>query len=107
MDPHRLAEARSRAYHREVARRIGSRPELLTRARQQALRLPDAGGPSSYRRRWLQVLDGSFEELLRVLEGQDADSKALRQCTPFAGALSSQERWRLWKQVRAEQDLTP
>jgi hypothetical protein len=28
--------------------------------------------------------------------------RALRQCTPFAGALDPRTRWRLWAQVREE-----
>jgi len=33
MDPHRLAEERSVAYHRVIAERLQDRPEILARAR--------------------------------------------------------------------------
>lgn len=62
MDPHRLAEERSLAYHRVVAARLAREPRLVEEARE------------------------------------------LRQSSPFAGALSPRERWRIWREVRARLD---
>jgi hypothetical protein len=101
MDLHRLAEERSLAYHRRVAAMLPSRPDLLAKARERARRWASSGeSHAPYAQRWLALLDGPFEDLLTALADPAETARAMRQATPFAGALDPRERWKLWKEVR-------
>jgi hypothetical protein len=48
---------------------------------------------------WATLLNGPREELILVLCDPGEAARALRQVTPFAGAIPPRERWRLWRQV--------
>lgn len=102
MDPHRLAEERSLAYHRRVAELLSSRPDLIATARSRAQTWAgEGGGHAPYAREWLAILSGSLEEIRAALLEPSDQGRARRQATPFAGALDPRERWRLWREVRA------
>lgn len=102
-DAHRIGELRSLAYHRAVAERLGADPILIERAQNQVTRAIARGGRAlPYHRRWQSLLNGARDELLAVLTTDDEQCRALRQCTPFAGALPARERWALWRRVRAQ-----
>lgn len=101
---HRLAELRSLAIHRAVAARVRAEPQLLEVVERRVLLWGSQGLLAPYYRdRWLALLHGPREELLRVLESDDEDARALRQATPFTGVVSARERHAIWKRVRAEQ----
>jgi hypothetical protein len=102
-DSHALAERRSLAAHCEIARRLELDPKLLVAASAR-LEQSIAQGTTSqyYAERWRALLQGPLEILTASLKSPLEDAKALRQATPFSGVLTSQERWLLWKQVRAE-----
>jgi hypothetical protein len=101
MDLHGLAEERSLAYHRRVAELLPSRPELIDEARRRARRWAASGSRSApWAREWERVLEGTPEEIARQLTDSSEHASALRQSTPFAGALDPRERWLLWRQVR-------
>jgi hypothetical protein len=103
VDPHRLAEARSLAYHRVIAARIAERPALVERARARMLEWGARHTLSvGYVERWLELLDGPRERLLRVLVEDSEDARALRQSTPFAGVLDARERRAIHRQVREQ-----
>ena len=58
MDPHRLAEERSVAYHREIAERLTDEPGLLDEARARVEGwIAVAATPPYYARRWREILD--------------------------------------------------
>ena len=57
---------------------------------------------TGYAARWLALLDGSREVLLATLVDEREDAVALRQSTPFTFVVGPRERWRLWREVRAE-----
>jgi hypothetical protein len=98
---HRLAEARSLAYHREIARRLQTDPGILERARARVDAWMREGGRSApYARRWSEVLGCSLAAISDVLSSESEEAVALRQSTPFAGELDPRERWRLWRDVR-------
>jgi hypothetical protein len=98
---HRLAELRSLAAHHEIATRIESDATIVARALGRLERDYARGITADhYRERWYRLLLGPSVELLERLRADDADARDLRQATPFAGVLTSTERWRLWKQVR-------
>jgi hypothetical protein len=102
VDAHRLGEARSLAYHREVARRLRREPERIEVARERVQDWLRTGEPDArYARAWSEILDRSIEEIAAFLVEETETARALRQVTPFAGFLSARERWRIWREVRA------
>jgi hypothetical protein len=58
---HRLAEERSLAYHREVARRLLAAPTLVEWARVRARGWLEKGRSAYYARKWLELFDQSLE----------------------------------------------
>ncbi|MBI4864694.1 MAG: hypothetical protein HY815_31230 [Candidatus Riflebacteria bacterium] len=99
---HRLAEERSLAYHRAVVLRLPADPGLLARARSRVEQWLKLGGRSAeYARRWREILDRPLADILAVLTDEGEEAKALRQATPFAGAIDPRERWRLWREVKS------
>ena len=99
---HDLAEDRSLDFHRAVASRLALEPELLERARERVERWVEEGGRSvRYARRWREILSGPVSEISALLVDEGEEARALRQSTPFAGALDPRERWRLWREARA------
>jgi hypothetical protein len=99
MDLHRLAEARSLAYHRVIAARLSDATierakGVLSRYREREL----IGAP--YLEAWERLLSGPRSELHAALIADDESSRALRQTTPFSAGLDPRERWALWRAVR-------
>ena len=100
MDPHRRAELRSLAYHREIAARIAEEPAILERARTRVKWCHRTGQVHPrYARLWEELLARSLEDIKEALVAETETMLAARQSTPFAGALSARERWRLWRSV--------
>lgn len=88
---HRSPELRSLAYHRLVARRLDARHVGDARRR---LRRWQAGGRIHPRwaREWEAILEQPTEMIAEVLAADTERSSALRQSSPFAGALTEHER---------------
>ena len=84
VDPHRLAQARS----------------LRARARVDAWLEEGAARP--YAEAWRELLAGEVDEIAAALVDPSERGRALRQSTPFAGAIDARTRWRLWAEVREE-----
>lgn len=108
LDPHRLAELRSLAYHRAVADKLRKDPEVLARARARtAAWVAEGDRTSGAARDWAEILSGDVESICALLVDTSERATALRQSTPFAGALDPRERWRIWRDVRnAEESRT-
>ena len=103
MDPHRLAEARSLAYHRVIAECILADPALVDAARVRIAEWRREGRMhEAYLAAWEALLAGPREALLASITADDEAARALRQTTPFAGALDPRERWAIHRAV-AEQ----
>lgn len=102
MPAHHIAEARSLAYHAEVAKRLRENPTILeeARARVRVWLARPTGGPH-YAREWASVLSGSVESIAAFLVDRGERARELRQSTPFAGVLAPTERWRIWRDTRA------
>jgi hypothetical protein len=102
IDPHRLAEERSVAYHRVVAERLEPQPVILERARArvQQWREEDPSGP--YAEEWARILSMPLADIKHALVEDSEAGRARRQATPFAGAIPPRERWKLWRLVREE-----
>jgi hypothetical protein len=101
-NPQRLAEERSIAFHRVVADRLRADPRLALAARARVARWARDGALApAYADAWIAVLDRPLEELCDVLVDPGERGRALRQCSPFAGALDPRTRWRIHRAVGA------
>jgi len=95
MSAHRLGEERSIAMHAVIAERLDR--EVVAQARQ---RLSKWTMSQPYKEAWEAWLDLPLEELRERLVGRGEQARAMRQCTPFTGVLSPQERWEIRRSVR-------
>jgi len=101
MDLHRLGEERSIAYHRLIAERLPSQPEILENARRRVqtwLESPETA--RFYARKWAEILAGDVPSIAAFLADRSELAVELRQSSPFAGALRPQERWKIWRETR-------
>ena len=97
---HHLAEERSIALHAAVVVELESRPEVLEQAKSRVNRwLRDGSVHASYASSWKELLSLPREQLKARLIDQSERMRALRQCTPFAGALDPRTRWRIHKET--------
>jgi hypothetical protein len=103
MDPHRLAELRSLAYHRAVLAKLDGDGGVLENARKSVQTMFTEGRSIHYAEAWRDLLNGSIARLREVLVADTEQARALRQATPFAGAIGARERWQIWKEVRERQ----
>lgn len=88
---HRHAEQCSLAYHQLVARRLDD--VLVADALIRLRRWRDEGRiHPRYADAWQRLLTGPRARLLRTLRADDEQAAALRQSSPFAGALDERER---------------
>ena len=99
-DGHRTAELRSIAFHRLVADRLDE--QLLTTARARVDSWLANQGPVSAPSalRWRDLLNEPLPAIARRLTEDTEEMRDLRQNTPFAGALTPRERWRILSEVR-------
>lgn len=101
MDPHRLAEERSLALHRTIADLMLVDASVLERARQRVRGWLETGGVASYyAKHWDAVLARPLEEIRAFLVDESEHARAMRQSTPFAGAIDPRTRLRIWREVR-------
>lgn len=108
MTGHRLAEARSLAYHAAIAARLRRDPAMLDTARARVRAWLDlVPAPGHYAREWATILDATPESIAEFLVDDGERARELRQSTPFAGMLSPQERWKIWRETRARHEPRP
>jgi hypothetical protein len=97
-----LADARSLALHREIARRLRADPGLLQRARDRVLTWQRSSQvASTYVEAWRLALEAGLPAVLEVLEDPSERGQALRQASPFAYVIPARERWQLLAQLGA------
>lgn len=95
---HRHAELNSLAYHRLVAQRLT--PQVVSEARRRLRRWRDAGRiDSRWADEWESLLDLPLPKLAKRISADSPRNRVLRQSSPFAGALTEQERRRLLRAV--------
>ncbi len=100
MDPHWLGEERSIALHRRIAELLREDARVLQRARAKVTAWREDRSVSRlYVAAWERLLALPEEELCAALVDPGERMRDLRQVTPFAGALSPQERWRIRREV--------
>jgi hypothetical protein len=103
MNAHRLGELRSIAYHRRVAERLATHPEILDAARSRLEEwIAHRPRHAASAELWLDLVNGDLDRLTAVMCADDELSRELRQSTPFAGALDPRERWAIWSAVREQ-----
>jgi hypothetical protein len=107
VDAHRIAEARSLAYHRAIADRIVADPEILERARARVESWPGKRPVPCYARAWAKALAQPIPDIITLLTQESEEARELRQSTPFAGALDARERWRLWREAGVRARMQP
>lgn len=101
MDPHRLAEERSVAYHRAIAERLEGQHGVLEIARRRVQGWLAAGAsPPFYARKWAEILARDSASIAAFLVERSELADELRQSSPFAGALRPEERWRIWRETK-------
>lgn len=101
MDPHRLAEERSVAYHRALAQRLREQPAILANARRRVDEWLSLGALAPrWAAGWAAVLTRDLPSIEAFLIERSELADELRQSSPFAGALSPQERWEIWRSTR-------
>jgi hypothetical protein len=100
---HRVAEARSLAMHVLAARRIGTDPALLARARTTVgrwlLRYPERVPAALLE--WRDLLQRSWAEIAERATALTEEGARLRQSSPLATLLSAAERRRIHDAFRA------
>jgi hypothetical protein len=108
MDLHRLNEERSIEYHRLIAERLRRDPAILELARERVAGwLAASEKPPFYARRWAEVLAGDSPSVAAFLTDRGELATELRQSTPFAGAITAQERWRIFYETRERFGMEP
>jgi len=101
---HRLAEERSLALHREVARKLRERPELLDAARERVRSWLESGCASRHwAEAWNEALEGSLDDVIALITDASQRARDLRQTSPFAGVLDPRERWEILRRVRGRE----
>ncbi len=107
MEPHRLAELRSLAYHREIAEVLGADPGRVAEAQARVAGWAESQSVHPhYIERWSHILNLPTDLLRAALVEDSEAARALRQVSPFAGFLSPAERWRIWRAI-GEQARAP
>jgi len=88
-----LPKLRSRLLHEHVARKLVREPDLVERARVR-LAFLQSKNPSAraYHRRWMELIEGPRDALLRALSEDSESAADLRQESPFSTLLAPSER---------------
>ena len=99
---HRTAELRSIELHRLVAAHLRREPELLERARARVAGWVEDGHPvpPSVASRWRKLLGRPLPVICAALVEDSEEMRDLRQSSPFAGALSQEERTEVIRSIR-------
>lgn len=92
MRSHQWIEQRSLALHEAVAAKLEAQPELLDIARQNLDRWL-AGNAAAALREWRRILASApLPDVLALLRSSGEEATRLRQSSPFAGLLTTEER---------------
>ena len=100
---HRRQDMRSLRMHEAIAEKLRRDPvPVLAKARANLDRWRDSSTPSRYLGEWERLLNGPADQLLALLLDESEDAIALRHASPFAGVLTPQERWDIYRSFREE-----
>jgi hypothetical protein len=100
MDLHRLGEERSIEMHRFIAQRLGADAGVLSAARARVDEWVASGSVhATYAQAWRDLLSLPMGEIAAMLTDPGERMRALRQCSPFAGAIDPRTRWQIRRAV--------
>ena len=100
---HRVAEERSSALHREVAKRLLARPDLLERARSRVEGWSrERSVAAHWIKEWSVLLSHSLEDVIAAITDTGEAGRGLRQTSPFAGIIDSKTRWEILRRCERE-----
>lgn len=95
---HRVAELQSLAYHRLIGERLD--PDLVGDAQRRLERWIESGRlHPTWAKQWRSVLARPLDEIAKTIAADTPRARELRQTSPFAGALTQQERRHLVEAV--------
>lgn len=98
-------QERSLWLHYAVAARLVTEPaQTLTSARRNLEKLRQthpSGMAATWLARWLSILDQGLDRVLQTLVSRSSESIELRQNSPFAGVLSTEERLAILAEFRS------
>lgn len=85
---------------------LETEPEILDRARARVRQWLTSGEVArKYAQSWRDILDQPTRQIEEAIVSPDESSRALRQVSPFAGAVSPRARWRIWREERKKASL--
>jgi hypothetical protein len=89
---HQWIEQRSLALHEAVAAKLEAHPQLLDVARRNLERWLQQN-PATALREWRRILDSTpVADVVALLRSSSEEAARLRQSSPFAGLLTTEER---------------
>lgn len=102
MSMQQRSDERSKALHREIAKKLRSDPRLWSVPRNNIqrwkMKRKNAAPPYA---EWESILDQySREQILNLLESDSEESVRLRSSSPFTGILTDEERKRIFQIFR-------
>ncbi len=99
---HRLQEARSLVMHVLIAEKMLRDPALVEHARRNLRRWKtrDAGDLPEGLRQWERILERPTTEIASIMTEPSERAAELRQSSPFAGLLSTEQRRRIREALR-------
>lgn len=101
MRTHQGIEERSLAMSRAIVARIDADPQRrgLDHARSVLARWLERR-PHPTLLEWARILEGSWDDVRRVLLDPSEEGRRLRQSDPFCGILTPEERWEIYRRFR-------
>jgi hypothetical protein len=89
--PHAFYDARSLAFHREIAARLRADPALLDIAKATLARWRAQSPDRPADVEWAAILARGVEAVIAIIEAEDHEGQRLRQSSPLLSVLSLEE----------------
>lgn len=103
---HRKNDLRSLWLHQAIAEKLRADSVfVLRKARANLDRWRGDANSAYYIQEWDSLLSGPIDRLLEVLTEDSEYATALRHTSPFAGVLTSRERWAIYRAFKEEERL--
>jgi hypothetical protein len=99
---HEWLDDRSRALHVRVGEKLRDDPSLVRKALGNIERWERNSGPDRAWNEWREILTSkSIPEIIALLKEESENGDRLRQSSPFAGALTEEERMAIFREYAA------
>ncbi|HSU17874.1 hypothetical protein [Longimicrobium sp.] len=99
---HEWLDERSRALHVRVGEKLRDNPALVSMALANLDRWERQSGPDRAWAEWREILTSkSISEIVALLQEDSENANRLRQSSPFAGALTEDERMAVFREYAA------